>query len=630
MTTEPSGSWIGTLTVAVGMLACAVYLPALSAQFTFDDQYIIVDNPVVAGEGGLKAIFTRHYWAAEDSAGSLYRPLAILSYRINFLLAGLDPWSYHLVNLVLHGLVTATLLHLALRLTGSLATAGAAALLFATHPVHSEAVVSAVGRAELMAALFVTAAWLWRDRTLVSLALFVCGLLSKENAVVLPALLVVEDLARGRGRASLRACVPWLAVALAFVAGRLFMLDPGLGDPRGPFADASALHRTLTAFDVLGRYLWLMLWPVRLSADYSFDQIPIVTSVLDPGALAGAAGAALALAGGWLARRRMAAIWTGVLTFFAALAPVSNLIAGIGVVMAERLLYLPSAGFCLAGGALLAGLARWFAGERRPAFAAACALAAIPSSLYAARAWVRANEWLTPLTLFEATARTSPRSAMAHFGLGSAHQQLSSFHKAEAAYKASIAIAPSRPGTWFNLGTMYEQAGRLEDALAAYEEAVRLDPEYQEALNNLGILHQAASRPAEAEKAYRRAVAAGPARAAPTFNLATVLEETGRVEEAIEWYRRTVETTPDHLRALNNLGRLLIVSGRPGEAIPPLEAAAAIDPAAPLPRVNLAAALLRTGDLARAEEVALEALRMAPDSVAARELVDEIRGTNAP
>ena len=627
-TSDDANRWIPTLTVAVAVLGCAVYLPALRAQFTFDDTYIIVDNPMVTGGATLGDIFTSHYWAGEDARGNLYRPLVVLSYRLNFLLAGLNPWSYHLVNLVLHGLISGMVLHLARRLTGSWGAATATAILFATHPIHSEAVVSAVGRAELMAAVCVVAGWLWRDRRALSLALFVCGLFCKENAVVLPALLVIEDMMRGRLRRTLRSLAPYLIVTGLFLAGRLVFLDPSAGDPHGPFVGVPAAHRILTALDVFGRYLRLLVWPVGLSADYSFDQIPTVTSLLAPGVAIGVIAGVALLAAGWLARTSRPAILTGVLVFLAALAPVSNIVIVIGVVMAERLLYLPSLGLCLCAGVLLASLAR-LAGPGRQ-LVAGCLLVSVSVSIYTVLSWRRALDWRSPLSLFEATVRTSPRSALAHFGLASAYQGLGRTDQAEAAFLASAEIAPHRAGTWFNLGTLYEATARTSDAIEAYERAVRNDPGYQLALNNLGILYQAEGRLDEAEALYRRAVESGVKSAGPAYNLGTILEATGRGGESIAWYRQAIEADPSHVMSLNNLGRQLIIAVRPGEAVPYLERAVAIEPEGELPRINLAVALYETGELERAEALASAVLEKDPLFAPAETLLEKIRSRKLP
>ncbi len=508
MSTRSEAGWLRLMPLVAGALAVAVYLGSVDNGFTFDDPWIVVENPLVRGDGSLAEVFTAHYWAGQEPAGTLYRPLTIATYRFNHDLAGLSPWSYHLVNVVLHGLVTVLLCLLARRLVGDPAAA-AAAILFAVHPVHSEAVASVVGRAELLAALFVLAAWYFRERPLVAMALFICGLLSKENAVVLPALLLAEDIVLRRppagAREAARRYLPSIGAVAAFMLLRLAVLGPLLGSTRGPWVDEPVLPRILTAVEVLGREILLLFWPVTLSADYSYNQIPPVASPFEPGFLLGLAAVGLCAAAAASARRRLPGVALGIVVFFVAILPTSNLLFGIGVIMAERLLYLPSVGFCLAAGVMLAALGGRAAPQR--VAAVTCGVALAIAAPLGARSWLRAADWFDQRTLFEATVRTSPHSALALVNLGSIYLEEGRLARAEAAYRRALAIAPDRPGPWYDLGRVLEGRGRLDEAIVAYREAVRLDPGASVPLEALGRALTAAGRPGEAAEVLRRAVA---------------------------------------------------------------------------------------------------------------------------
>ncbi|HKY33631.1 MAG TPA: tetratricopeptide repeat protein [Candidatus Polarisedimenticolia bacterium] len=515
--------------------AAAVFLSSLGNGFTFDDTDLVAKNRFVTEPGHLRTLLTSHYWAANDARGDLWRPLTLFTYWIQHRAAGSGPWSFHLVNVALHAAVTALACLLCLRLAGSLAAASAAGLLFAVHPVHTEAVANVVGRAELMAALFVLAGWLWRDRRWSPL-LYLLGLLSKESAIVLPGLMLVEDLlAKGAGgnrnRIRWRAYVPFAAVAAVWLAARALVVGPGVGSEHAPFNGVPAPFRIMTAVLVLGRYLGLMADPRRLSADYSFDQIPTVTSAADGGFLIGAAACGALLAAAWALRRRLPAAAAGVAAFFVALLPASNLPFGVGVVMAERLLYLPSLGLCLAAGTLAAaGTAPAVRPGRR--LAAACILAGLPSVWLSGLTWRRSMDWRDDFTLFQTTVITSPRSAMAHANLGAAYQKLGRMQEAEEAYRRSLQIDPHRAGAQYSLATLLEATGRPDEAIRYYQEAVRLRPDDREALNNLGRTLLARGRAAEAVETLERAVALAPDAPTPRVNLAAALLHQGEVERA--------------------------------------------------------------------------------------------------
>ena len=549
-------------------LACAVYLGSLRNGLVFDDALIVTGNPAVTGEAGMLRIFTSGYWVPTEANPllhpHLYRPVTILSFRLQHQLCGTAPWSWHLVNVLLHGAVTSTLLFILLRLSGSLPAATAGALLFAVHPVHSEAVVSVVGRAELLAGLFVLAAWLLRDRLFVSALLFVLGMLSKENAVVLPGLLVLEDVAsagwRPWSRERLRKRLPlpglMLLVVVALLCVRAKVLGVMLGDPGGPFSRTPAAHRLLTAVEILGRDLWLMVFPAHLSADYGFDQIPVVTSPWHPGFAAGLAATAACALLAWLARRRLPALSLGIVFFFVALAPVSNLLFGIGTPMAERLLYLPSAGLCLAAGALLEHAAKRIALPSSRTLAATCLLAAIPALPFAVRCWTRTADWRNPRTFFLTTVRTSPRSTLAWLGLGNVHEADGRLAEAEMAYRKSMEIAPGRAVGHFNLGNVLEKLGRPLEAIRELELARELQPGLWQACAPLGQLYLTQGNPRKAEEAWRCAVEEGPPRAPAHAGLAAALAAMGRTGEAIAQCEEALRLDPGDPRVARMLEAL--------------------------------------------------------------------------
>jgi Tfp pilus assembly protein PilF len=630
-------AWIAALVFAV---ACAVYAGSLANGFTYDDLYIVPNNPVVTGDGGLARIFSSSYWAPDDPHPHLYRPVTILSYWVQHRAAGAAPWSYHLVNVLLHGAISTLLLPVFLRLSGSAATAAAGALLFAVHPVHSEAVVSVVGRAELLAALFVVCAWLLRDRPVAAAACFALGMLSKENAAALPGLLLVEDAASrlrgapGDGEPRHRPFLLYgliLLVALALVPLRSAVLGTVLGAPAGPFSETPVPHRLLTAFEVLGRYLWLMVFPETLSADYEFNQIPVVTSPLDAGFAAGLAAVAACAALAWWTWRRLPAASIGIAVFFMALAPVSNIPFGIGTVMAERLLYLPSAGLCLAAGALAAHLARnaaWL--PRLRVEAAACLLAAVPALPLAVRCWTRTPDWRDQRTLFETTVRTSPRSTLAWLGLGYAYEKEGLLREAEMAYRRSVEIAPGRAVGHHNLGSVLMKLGRSTEAVREFEKALELQPTLWQACAPLGVLYQEAGRLREAEAAYRCAAGGSPRRARDHYNLATVLEAAGRPAEAIEQYEEALRLDAHDVASLNNLGRLLVEASRASEALPILERCAILAPGEARPLANLASARLQVGDRAGAREALRRVLQIDPGDPEAARMLRELETPHLP
>jgi tetratricopeptide (TPR) repeat protein len=444
------------------LLALAVHLNAFGNGFVFDDLLIIRDNPSIRSLAGIPGLFTENYWGDWTDKG-LYRPLVIATYALNYAAGGLHTAGYTGVNLLLHAGVTLLLVVLAVRLGASRAVAASLGLLFAVHPVHTEAVTGLVGRAETLAALAVVAALLAHRRAhaassfssarrwrLGAAACFLLALLSKENAIAFIVIAPIMDWllpvrrrtsdeeqrgsrwSDGRLRADLVAYGVVIAVYLVARMAALGALTGGietttpLNNPLVARTGATALGNVygagpvqakLTAIAVLGEYARLLLWPARLSCDYSYDQLALVGSPVDARFALGLLLLVLVIGGVLWLRRRVPLAAFGLALLAVTFAPSSNLPITIGTICGERLLYLPSAGFLLAVAALGEQMVCTRGSTaRRVALAALVVLVA----LGAVRSWARNPEWRSPLSLWESAARAVPRSAKAHAEYGRA------------------------------------------------------------------------------------------------------------------------------------------------------------------------------------------------------------------
>lgn len=176
------------LAAALIFVSCwLVYANSLDGQFVFDDTSIILNNPLIRSLSlsNIQHIFGSHYWQAAAGRGGLYRPLAILSYAWNYAAGGLSPFGYHFVNVLLHSMNAALVFAIVRELFGDFSFAVWSGLLFALHPIRTEAVSYVAGRAESLAALFFLVAW-WLDlrrKTLLAVAAFVLAALTKESAL---------------------------------------------------------------------------------------------------------------------------------------------------------------------------------------------------------------------------------------------------------------------------------------------------------------------------------------------------------------------------------------------------------------------------------------------------------------
>ena len=349
--------------------ACALvpYLPALWNGFAMDDLYIIVWNPLVHSLQGAWRAFGGPYWPP-DLGGQMYRPLPLATFAVDWSVARGHPALFHAMNLLWHTAAAIAVTALARRL-GDWTAALVAGVIFAVHPVHVEAVANVIGLGELMAAVGVCLAVyaaLVRQSVWWSGAALLLGLLSKENAVVAPALIVWAWIVgpplvlRPARRGVLVFVASWVVIAGAYLAVRATVLHPyaRLHATAPVFLGESAFAGRLTAVAALGDVMRLLIFPLTLRVDYAPAERTVVQSIMDGRFAIGLAclavwAALLMLA--WRRRRRLEAFGLGwvAITFL----PVSNLLFSTGILLAERTLYLPSVGLALAAGTWAARLA---------------------------------------------------------------------------------------------------------------------------------------------------------------------------------------------------------------------------------------------------------------------------------
>lgn len=600
--------------LAIAIIALAAWLPWRGAPqlgFAYDDVIAVEQNPRVHGLSHLGEIYRTEYWNRPELPSRLYRPFTLVSLAIEWQLLGGAPGHFHLTNLLVHALTSLLVALLAwLCLSGfamrrreedgesgaggpgsdragaAYLGALAAGVLFALHPLHSEAILPIVGRAELRAGAYTVAALcalLLAGRRgrgwLLAAACFVFwALMSKESALLLiPFALALPVFFRRVG---------WGAVGLAlapsavlFFAARAFVLR-GIPEPKIAFADnplvtAGLDQRVASAFAVIWRYVRLHVWPQRLVPDYSYDALPI-SNWSDPltwlglgSIVALCVAALLSLRSDSPARRLLgfgAAIW------IVGLVAISNLFRVLGTMLGERLAYLPSIGFVL----LVAGLVHLAMsvtsrGARRLAAAVLLAVAAVVAVGSFRVAAVRTRAWQSNLTLFQQATLDQPksfrvwtgygealmnagrldealpalqRSLQIYDGFGATHSCLMSIYHdrgdkeraKEHAYRLRE-IVPMDPKPYYLLADAYLGENELELARAEAEAGLAQDASYLPLQLVAGRVYRALGRDADAIACFERVIASRPELTAARVELGPLLVRGGRWEAAVQNYR---------------------------------------------------------------------------------------------
>jgi len=570
------------LVIAAGLgalLAVGVYWNSLSNGLVYDDVNAIERNEAGRDPGDLRTIFLTSSWKQRgDPTPISYRPLATWTLAVDYAIHGTKPLGYHLGNVVGHAAVTALLVVLA-RATGlSITTAGLAGLLFAVHPVHTEVVANGVGRAEILAAGLCLLALLLGRRaaekewnpsvSLGAAAAYGLALLAKEHSVALLLVLPLGDLLLTDGGSASRFLAGlagrralFYAALGAITAGYLALRATALGSVVGaggqgfeaipywanPVASARMTVRVITAIRVLANAGSLLIWPNPLSADYSYRQIPVIDSALTRDAWLGIGVAAvlmILMAGLWR-RAPVAAFW--LVVALATYAVVSNVLFPIGTIFGERLLYLPSAGFCV-----LAALA--LRAPRHPIPRAIASLLVIVVMVdWSAVTIARNRIWHDGMSLALDMVATAPESMHTHHFLGATYREEGRDEEALAELGRALEIYPVHLLSLYLVGLIRQRHGDADGAVATYRRILDIDPRYFAAWVSTSAIEYGRRRYGPALEAADRALAIQPDLPAAKLARGNALRGLGRHAEARDAYAAAVRDDSVRWEALFGL-----------------------------------------------------------------------------
>jgi len=498
--------------VAVAAAVWAVNEPTLDYGFAYDDQAVVQERPPAWQQGWHEFLASRGW-----GVGRHVTLLSLDFDRRDPLL----PRPFRLTNL-LFAIVNALLVlalasGLGLSPTGAFATA----LLFAVHPSHVDAVVSIVGRAELLAATGVLALLLLHVRgyggglagLALAGALFFLALASKESAACIIVLLALLEIFRPgplystavarRPRLWPLAYVIAAGIWLWLVADNFATVDT-IAYADNPLAYLPAGHRVLGAGEILWRYAASTVWPFGLRPDLGYAEV--TTSVLG-GVLAWIGWGGLVMAALSL-RSRAPTLGVSLLWLPAAFAATGNVVMPIGTMMAERLLYLPSLGACLLAGGIV-DLAGRATATRRWAARVALAVAVVALAMSYTQ---RARVWVDNDHYHEQAAAMSPHSAKAHYNLGLSYARRGLYEEAEASFARALAVVPGFAAAAGYRAEALRRLDRADDAVEVYETYLRAVPTDVDALRNLAGLQESIGRNDAALASIRRAVELAPER----------------------------------------------------------------------------------------------------------------------
>jgi hypothetical protein len=485
------------------VLVAICYANSIPNAFILDDVLVVAANERIRHIDPLHFLF-QSYWG-DITHGGIYRPLTIFTFSLEYPIWKVWAPGFRIVNLLLHAINGWLVFLLARGLLASPAAALAAAVVYVVHPMQTEAVVSIVGRSELLAAGLFFSAWLAfrKGRTWLSALAYLLAALAKESAITFPAIAILEmALTQGGIRKiaqSWRRFAVLAGTGIAYLGLRFYVLG-GLGIPAsGQYLQGTVtlVQRWMTSGRVFIEYLGLLFAPARIASDYDFNSIPLA-SVRDWDAWLGLALVAAAIVMAFRLAKTRPVISLAILFFFIALLPVSNWIMPIALLMAERFLYMPSFGFALLAGMAWAGIRD--RGARRMI---AVGVVAVSTILCISHNYV----WQDTLTFHRNAVRVMPNNARARLGFGFALLRVDHAQEAKEQFEAGLHIlpnsAPLLAGLASTIVTLDGQCGRVRPLLA---EALKNDPGQWHSLWVLGDCFLREGNSEQAEKSYRLAV----------------------------------------------------------------------------------------------------------------------------
>ncbi|MFH1255326.1 MAG: tetratricopeptide repeat protein [bacterium] len=481
-----------------------IYGRTLLGDFVFDDRGIVEHRALLSDLNKFDRVLMMPYWT---EAAGLYRPVVLASYALNYVLAGSDPFGFHLVNLLFYAAGVFLIAEILKSLFKNNALAYLTATLFLVLPIHTEAVANIIGRAEILALFFSLLAFreLLKEKIAWRRAGFwiFLALGSKETAVAaMPISILIIYLKEkeffsmpimrkyGKAFSAMLAGGAFYFVLRFLVLGKTYFLKAATSIVENPLQFVSVKERIATALGVLVMYLEKTFWPLNLCSDYSYNQLAIIKGFLNPAVIIGVLIIIFFCSAIFIFLKRAPVLALASAVFIFSYLPIANLIFPTGTIAGERLMFYPSLGLCLLSAWLMLALPKKFY----------LPLILILLVFYGYLSFRRAGDWMTEKKLFASAAECAPNSVLSQSNLGADYYLSNDLDNAKKALLKAESIYDSYPKGVNNLGLVYWKQGDRETAKKYFLRALSFDFPYYGAYENLALMAIEEKNRPEAEK----------------------------------------------------------------------------------------------------------------------------------
>jgi tetratricopeptide (TPR) repeat protein len=604
--TEKTKTWI--FAILLGLIILGIYHNSLNAPFIYDDKAKIVENPDIRKLSNIKTKLIYPYGKYKTfKRNDPSRPLTYLTFTFNYHFGKLNPFGYHLFNILLHifssiliFLLTKRILFYTYKESSDILPIFVA-LLFAVHPINTNVVTYTFARSDALATLFYLSSLLFFIKTLEGskkayiLSLFFCVLSfsAKPIAVTLPAMILIFDylfLSEYEIRRVMEKKYYHLAfwvILIGYLLFRYFYLG-GIGDVESEAPlKVPTYPYLLTQTNVLMLYIKSLIIPTGLCI---MHWLKLAKTIFEFRVLCSIFFLMGILLITWKVYKKKTN-WSKivvfcVLWFFISLSPTSSIFPTTAY-MDDKRLYLSGLGFYLAMAFAyfsFYGKATAYGKKWKQIL---LSIAAIYISLLAVATYKRNQLYGNPVLVWQDVIARYPDNFKAHNNLGLLYKNEKRYDEAIQEYQRALDINPGYDEAHTNLGVLYHGQKRYDEAIGEYEKALSLKPNDAEAWNNLGVSYHSQKKYDKAVQAYQQALVTSPDYADAHNNLGVLYYEQKRYNEAIQEYRMALDINPDYAEVRNNLGVAYKESKRYEEAIEQYQKALAINPNYAGPRNNL-------------------------------------------
>jgi len=597
--------------IILSIISVIVFCNTLDNTFVYDDSVTIVKNNLIKSWKNFHTLFSFNYFILSGELS--YRPIATLTYFIDYSLWGLNSTGFHLTNILLQTINTILFYIFLKRVTKITTLAFFSTLLFTTHPILTETVNSISYREDLLTALFFLIAfilYLKINKTffnkskfllyyLGSLFSYLLALFSKEMAITFPILLILFDIFYLPPGKPLQALIKKLnGIYIGYFSVTAFYLFIQFVVFRHVYIRLDQTRQSLfVMIKVLASYIKLLFLPFNLNADYVIPPITtgIISFIISVLLVITVTIITIRLC------KNNKKYWFFISWFFITLLPVSNIIP-IGNIMAERYLYIPIMGFC----GIIGILAQNF--DFKKPLVAICFTIVI--FILGVMCIYRNGIWRDELALWYSTAIREPNSARAHHNIGVVHSAKGYYEYAELEYKKTLEINPKDIEAHYNLGNAYERKGMLENAIKEYQEVIRHNPYYSDAYNNLGSIYKKKQLLDKAIEHYKKAIQCNPFNPHYYNNLGLTYHEKKLYKEAVTEFARSLKINSELPSTHNHLGNTYKEMGNIKNAMTEYKTAIELDPATADFHNNLGIVYTNIGQLEEAIKEFETAIRL--------------------